>query len=493
MSLLASIDSALAAFATFVWGTPLLVLLVGGGLVLLIYSRGRPYRHLGHSIDLLRGKYDDPNDPGQVPHRQALSTALSGTLGLGNIAGVAIAISSGGPGAIFWMWMTALVGVATKFYTASLAVMFRGRDSAGELQGGPMYVIREGLGKKWMPLAQLFAVAGLCGMLPVFQSNQTVQLLRESFAVPLGWVVADGSLRTAEGSLRAAEGSSQVAEVALPASLMFDFAVGLALALAAAVVIAGRIQRIGKFAVRVVPGMVLFYLALTLIVIGYFWQQVPAAFALIFTNAFSGEAAVGGALGAVIATGISRGAFSNEAGIGTESLAHGAAKTREPIREGVVAMLGPIVDTLLICTCTALVILLTGVWQQGEGIEGVTLTANAFSGVFGHWGPILLLLMVLPLAFSTIVTFWYYGVKCFVFLFGSRWQGFYTAAYIALIVIGAVVSLSAANSIIIGMYAIMAIPTMISTLLLARHVNRAAHDYFVRFATDEKAALKDPA
>ncbi|AOS95868.1 Amino-acid carrier protein AlsT [Microbulbifer aggregans] len=453
MSFLQSVDAALAAFASFVWGTPLLVLLVGGGLYLLIVSKGRPYRHLGHSVDLLMGKYDDPNDPGQVPHRQALSTALSGTLGLGNIAGVAIAISTGGPGAIFWMWVTALVGVATKFYTATLSVMYRGRDAAGELQGGPMYVIREGLGRRWMPLAFLFAIAGLCGMLPVFQSNQTVQLLRESFAVPLGMVSGDGSM-------------------------LFDFVVGVVLAIAALVVIAGRIQRIGKFAVRIVPGMVIFYLALTLIVIGYFWQQVPAAFALIFSDAFSGQAVAGGALGAVIATGISRGAFSNEAGIGTESLAHGAAKTREPIREGVVAMVGPIIDTLVICTCTALVILLTGVWEHGAGIEGVSLTAEAFSQVFGGWGPLLLLLMVLPLAFSTIVTFWYYGVKCFVFLFGARWQGLYTAAYIALIVIGAVASLNAVNSIIIGMYAIMAIPTMTSTLLLAKRVNRAAHDYF---------------
>ncbi|WP_237057122.1 alanine/glycine:cation symporter family protein [Microbulbifer sediminum] len=465
MSFLQSIDAALAAFATFVWGTPLLVLLVGGGLYLLIVSRGRPYRHLGHSVDLLRGKYDNPDDPGQVPHRQALSTALSGTLGLGNIAGVAIAISTGGPGAIFWMWVTALVGVATKFYTASLSVMYRGRDAAGELQGGPMYVIREGLGRRWMPLALLFAVAGLCGMLPVFQSNQTVQLLRESFAVPLGVVGEDGSL-------------------------WFDFAIGLVLAVAAAVVIAGRIQRIGKFAVRVVPGMVLFYLALTFIVIGYFWQQVPAALGLILTDAFSGQAVAGGALGTVIATGISRGAFSNEAGIGTESLAHGAAKTTEPIREGVVAMVGPIIDTLVVCTCTALVILLTGVWQHGEGIEGVSLTAEAFSQVFGHWGPVLLLMMVLPLAFSTIVTFWYYGVKCFVFLFGARYQAFYTAAYIALIVIGAVASLNAVNSIIIGMYAVMAVPTMVSTLALAKRVNRAAHDYFTAHDLEVAAVSK---
>ncbi|AMX03404.1 alanine/glycine:cation symporter family protein [Microbulbifer thermotolerans] len=457
MSLLSAIDSALSAFAAFVWGTPLLVLLVGGGLTLLIWSRGRPYRHLGHSIGLLRGKYDDPADPGQVPHRQALSTALSGTLGLGNIAGVAIAISTGGPGAIFWMWVTALVGVATKFYTASLAVMFRGRDASGELQGGPMYVIREGLGKKWMPLAVLFALAGLGGMMPSFQSNQTVQLLRESFAVPLGWVD--------EGN-----------------TLLFDFTVGLVLAAAAAGVIAGRIERIGRFTVRLVPGMVLFYLALTLIVIGYFWQQVPAVFAQIVSDAFTGQAVAGGALGTVIATGISRGAFSNEAGIGTESLAHGAAKTREPIREGVVAMVGPIVDTLVVCTCTALVILLTGVWRNAEGVEGVTMTASAFSEVFGHWGPLLLLMMVLPLAFSTIVTFWYYGLKCFVFLFGGRWQRFYTAFYLALVAIGAVASLNAVNSLIIGMYAIMAIPTMTSTLLLAPHVNRAAHNYFVGMA-----------
>ncbi|MCK7598629.1 alanine:cation symporter family protein [Microbulbifer sp. CAU 1566] len=455
MNFLQTIESALDTFVAYAWGTPLLVLLVGGGLFLLISSRARPYRHLGHSIDLLRGKYDDPNDPGQVPHRQALSTALSGTLGLGNIAGVAIAISTGGPGAIFWMWVTALVGVATKFYTATLAVMYRGRDSNGEIQGGPMYVIREGLGKRWQPLAYLFAIAGLCGLLPSFQSNQMVQLLRVSFAEPLGWVSPDNALQ-------------------------FDFAMGVLLALAALVVIAGRIQRIGRFAVRIVPAMVLFYLVLTLGVIGYFWQEIPAAFGLIFRDAFSGQAVVGGALGTVIAIGISRGAFSNEAGIGTESLAHGAAKTTEPVREGVVAMLGPIVDTLIICTCTALVILLTGVWQDAEGIAGVSLTANAFSSVFGGWGPVLLLIMVVPLAFSTIVTFWYYGMKCFVFLFGTRFQVVYTVIYMLLIVSGAVLSLNIVNSFITGMYAVMAIPTMVSTLRLSGRVNRAAHDYFVK-------------
>ncbi|MFV8781277.1 alanine/glycine:cation symporter family protein [Microbulbifer sp. SA54] len=463
MSFIETIDVFLATFVYYAWGKPLLILLVGGGLFLLISSRARPYRHLGHSIDLLRGKYDDPNDPGQVPHRQALSTALSGTLGLGNIAGVALAISTGGPGAILWMWVTALVGVATKFFTATLAVMYRGRDAAGELQGGPMYVIREGLGKKWLPLAYLFAIAGLCGLLPVFQSNQTVQLLRESFALPLGWVGADNALS-------------------------FDLTVGVILAIAAMAVIVGRIQRIGRFAVRIVPAMVVFYLALTLIVIGYFWDQVPAAFALIFTDAFTGNAVVGGTLGTVVATGISRGAFSNEAGIGSESLAHGAAKTTEPVREGVVAMVGPIVDTLVVCTCTALVILLTGAWQHGEGVEGVSLTASAFSQVFGHWGPLLLLVMVVPLAFSTIVTYWYYGVKCFNFLFGPRWQWLYSALYIVLIVLGAVASLNIVNNVIIGMYAVMAVPTMVSTLILSGKVNRAADRYFASFDPNKNKA-----
>lgn len=458
-SFLNSVDSALSAFASFVWGPPLLLLLVGGGLYLLIYSRGLPYRYLWHSVDLLRGKYNDSSDPGQVPHSQSLSTALSGTLGLGNIAGVAIAISVGGPGAIFWMWITAVVGVATKFYTATLAVMYRGRDSAGELQGGPMYVIREGLPRVFFPLALLFALAGLCGNLPVFQANQTVQLLRESFALPLGWADADNPLT-------------------------FNLIVGAVLAALTALVIAGRIQRIGAVAVRLVPAMVVFYLALTLVVIGYFWQQVPAAFALIFSDAFTGSAVAGGALGSVIQIGISRGAFSNEAGIGTESMAHGAAKTREPVREGVVAMLGPVIDTLVICTCTALVILLTGAWQQGRGMEGVTLTAQAFSEVFGRGGPLLLLLMVVPLAFSTILANWYYGVKCLNFLFGTRCQPFYTPVYILLIVVGAVASLSAVNSIIIGMYAVMAVPTMISTLILARKVNSAAKSYFAALRSE---------
>lgn len=455
MSFLDNVNNFLAAFAQFVWGTPLLVLLVGGGIFLLISSRGRPYRHLGHASALLRGKYDNAADPGQVSHRQALSTALSGTLGLGNIAGVAIAISVGGPGAVFWMWITALVGVATKFYTATLSVMYRGKNRQGEVQGGPMYVIREGLGPRWRPLAYVFAIAGLIGLLPLFQANQAVQLVRVAFAESVGWAVGGEHL-------------------------IVDAALGSLLAMVVFMVISGRIQRIGRFASTIVPAMVLFYLLLTLVVMAHFWREIPSVFALIINDAFTGSALAGGSLGAVISTGVSRGAFSNEAGIGTESLAHGAAKTLEPVREGVVAMLGPIIDTLLICTCTALVILLTGAWQESGVISGVALTAQAFSQVFAEWGPLLLLVMVVPLALSTIVSFWYYGLKCFVFLFGAKGQTLFTCGYLLLIVVGAVASLEMVNNLIIGMYALMAVPTMLSTLRLSGHVNHAAHDYFTR-------------
>ena len=194
MAFFDTVEQSLNLFADTMWDTPTLVMLVGGGVFLTLYSRFRAYRHFGHAIALLRGRHSLQDDPGQLSHGQALATALSGTLGLGNIAGVAMAITVGGPGAVFWMWVTALVGVTTKFYTASLAVMYRGRDSAGELQGGPMYVIREGLSKRWFPLALLFAVAGIFGTLPAFQANQLIALLREALAQPAGWANDSNSL-----------------------------------------------------------------------------------------------------------------------------------------------------------------------------------------------------------------------------------------------------------------------------------------------------------
>ena len=443
------------AWADMMWSTPLVVLLVGGGLFFMVYSRFQPYRYFGHAIDLLRGKLSDPNDPGHIPHSQALSTALSGTLGLGNIAGVAIAISIGGPGAVFWMWVTAIVGVATKFYTASLAVMYRDKDSSGILHGGPMYVIMEGMGKRWYPLAALFAAACLVGALPVFQANQFIQLLRDVVAIPAGWASPDQHFT-------------------------FDLVASSIVAILVSLVIVGRIERIGRLTVRLVPSMVLLYLFMTVSVLYTFAGDIPATLLLIVTDAFTGEAAAGGSIGAVILIGVRRGAFSNEAGIGTESLAHGAAKTTEPIREGIVAMVGPVIDTLLVCTCTALIILLTGVWETDAGVQGVTLTAKAIAQVFPVTGMYLLLVMVGLLSFSTMVTMWFYGVKCMGFLFGTKRQYWYSPIYIALLVGGAVVSMDIVNGLILASYATMAIPTMISALYLSPKVNRAAKIYFAK-------------
>jgi len=441
------------AWADMMWSTPLVILLVGGGVFFMFYSRFQPYRYFGHAIDLLRGKYSDPNDPGFIPHSQALATALSGTIGLGNIAGVAIAISIGGPGAVFWMWVTAIVGVATKFYTASLSVMYRKTGPDGVVNGGPMYVITQGMGQRWYPLAAVFAVACLVGALPLFQANQFIQLLRDVVAIPAGWATPEEHFT-------------------------FDLVSSSIVAVLVAMVVAGRIQRIGRLTVRLVPTMVVMYLMMTATVLYTYASEIPAMLWLIVSDAFTGEAAAGGSIGAVILIGVRRGAFSNEAGIGTESLAHGAAKTVEPIREGIVAMVGPVIDTLVVCTCTALIILLTGVWDNDSGLEGVTMTARAIEQVFPVTGIYLLLIMVGMLSFSTMVTMWFYGVKCMGFLIGVERQYYYSPIYLGLLVVGAVVSMDIVNGLILASYATMAIPTMISALYLAPKVNVAAKAYF---------------
>ncbi|HBX65648.1 MAG TPA: sodium/alanine symporter, partial [Balneolaceae bacterium] len=293
-------------------------------------------------------KYDNPDDPGDINHFEALSTALASTVGMGNISGVAVAIFMGGPGALFWMWMSAIVGMATKYFTCTLSIMYRGKDTQGKLQGGPMYVIREGLGKKWMPLAYLFALAGLFGPLPIFQTNQLVQILRDFIYIPNGWVEAD-------------------------AAFTGNLITGIALVGLVSLVIFGGITKIGKVASKLVPSMVVIYVVSVLFILAVHIGDIPYYLGLIVTDAFTGKAVMGGAIGQLIIIGVQRAAFSNEAGIGTESLAHGASKTKEPVREGLVAMMEPAIDTLLVCTMTALAILVTGVWQSTEA-NGVTLT-----------------------------------------------------------------------------------------------------------------------
>ncbi|MCC5870925.1 MAG: sodium:alanine symporter family protein [Gammaproteobacteria bacterium] len=456
---MAWIDTAFNAFSNFVWGYLVLWLLLGAGFWLLFYSRGLAYRHFNHSFQLLTGRWDSKHDPGDITHFQALSAALSGTLGLGNIAGVAVAIFVGGPGAIFWMWLTGLLGVTIKFFTCSLAIMYRGRDSMGVLQGGPMYVIREGLPKRWYPLAVFFAVAAMFGTLPVFQVNQLTQIVRDVIAVPQGWASAD-------------------------AHFGFDLGFGIMVALVVGAVIFGGISRVGYTAARIVPFMVLLYLGASLWILAMNAGAIPAAFALIFTDAFTGQAAAGGLLGALL-IGVRQGAFSNEAGIGNESLAHGAARTQVPVREGLVAMIGPVVDTLIVCTATALVILVTGVWETGTD-SGVTMTAQAFESAIGAAGPWLLVVLVVFFSVSTMFTFWYYGAKCLGFLVGAEHQHYYRWFYVLLVVVGSVLSIDAVVGLITGMYGLMAIPTVISTLLLAPKVLAHARDYLDR--TDAERA-----
>lgn len=435
-----------AVFANFVWGKPLLVLLVGGGLFFAIYSRFLPYRHLGHAVGIMLGRYDTPSEPGELSHAQALAAALAATLGLGNIAGVALAIVAGGPGAVFWMWVTALVGIATKFFTCSLGIMYRGNDSLGQLQGGPQYIIREALPRQFYPLAILFSAAGLVGTLPMFQANQLTALARESIGAGVD-------------------------------PLAFNLAVGVAVCAVVAVVVFGGLQRVARVAVALLPAMALLYLAMTAFVLARNLEHIPGLFRLIVTEAFNPQA-VGGGLMGVMLIGISRGAFSNEAGLGTEVMAHGAARTSEPIREGLVAMLGPVIDTLIVCTCTALVILSSGLWQEPGELNGIAMTLTALRGEIGWLATPLLAIVVAILSLTTMFAGWYYGSKCFSFLFGAQYQHWFRYFFIATIVFGATVSIDVVFNLIVGAYGLMAIPTMTATLLLSPRVMAEARRYF---------------
>ncbi|PKG52719.1 MULTISPECIES: alanine/glycine:cation symporter family protein [Olleya] len=443
-------------FASFVWGLPLLILLIGGGLYLLILSKFLPFRYLGHAIQVLRGKYDNPEDTGEITHFQALTTALSSTIGMGNIAGVAVAISIGGPGAVFWMWISAIVGMSTKFFTSSLAIMYRGKDSEGNTQGGPMYFIMEGLGKNWKPLAMFFSACGLIGALPVFNVNQLTQAINDIVLKPNGITV----------------------------NFTSNLIIGLVLVTITSVVILGGLNRISKVASKLVPSMVLLYFVLILIILFANAEVVPTYFKLIFTDAFAaenykGDAFLGGLLGGLIVLGIRRGAFSNEAGIGTAPLAHGAAKTNEPIREGLVAMLGPAIDTLIVCTLTALAILVTGVWETTDA-NGVSLTAKAFSSAMPLYGKYLLLICIVVFSVSSLFSYSYYGSKCLSFLIGDKNKHYYNYFYIVSIILGATTSLALMINLIDGVFALMAIPTMTATLILSPRVIKAAKDYFKR-------------
>ena len=456
-------DAFMAEAASLAWGLPLLLLLIGGGIYLIFKIRFLPFLYIGHAIAILRGKYDNKDDAGEITHFQALSTALSATVGMGNIAGVAVAIAIGGPGAVFWMWVSAVIGMSTKFFTATLAILYRGKDSAGEIQGGPMYFIMEGLGKKWKWLAVFFSVAGLVGALPVFNVNQLTQAINDILLKP-----AD-----------------------LYNGFYSNLLIGATLAIITGFVILGGISRISKTASKLVPMMVLLYFIMVVFILFVHRDVLLYYCSLILKDAFSasfykGDAFLGGVIGGLILLGIRRGAFSNEAGIGTAPMAHGAAKTNEPIREGLVAMLGPAIDTLIVCTLTALAILVTGVWQTSEA-NGVTLTASAFTEAMPGIGKYLLLVCIAVFSISSLFSYSYYGTKCMSFLFGVKNKGYYNYVYILSILIGATTSLSLMINLIDTFFALMAIPTMLATILLAPKVVKEAKIYFGKLSDYKKS------
>ncbi|MFZ5972514.1 MAG: alanine/glycine:cation symporter family protein [Bacteroidota bacterium] len=441
---------------------PVLLLLILGGVFFFFYSRFIQYKYFLHAIDILRGKYNNPNDPGQINAYEALSTALASTVGMGNIAGVAVAIAAGGPGALFWMWVTAFVGMSTNFFTSTLSVMYRGKDSAGEIQGGPMYVIREAMGKNWQPLAVLFCICCMVGTLPIFQANQLTQAI-----IDIGFP----ALAIHHFSI----GNFEVGIAKL--------IIGMVLTIISAIVIIGGIQRIGKWAGKMVPLMIVIYFGSVLAILIIHIDVVPHYFWMILTDAFAaenyhGNPAFGGVLGGLIVTGVRRASFSNEAGIGTAPMALGASKSSEPIREGLVSMMSPAIDTIIVCTLTALAILVTDVWNDGPG--GVSMTANAFRQALPGFGEYLLLLAAFFFSVTSLFSYCYYGNKALSFLLGADKGKYYNYFYLATIIFGAVVSMDLVINIIDIAYALMAFPTMISGFALAPRVMKEARSYFER-------------
>ena len=450
MQIYKTLDSLFSSLASALWGTPLVILLLGGGLYFAIISRMVPILYFKHAIQILLGKYDSEDDPGQITHFEALSSALAGTVGMGNIAGVAVAIHTGGPGAIFWMWITAILGMSTKFFTCTLAVMYRGYDDKGEIQGGVMYFIESGLGKKYKPLGIMFSVSGLFGSLVFFQANQLSQIIRDFIYSPLGVFQQNSDL----GNLFT----------------------GILVAGLVSIVIFGGIQRIAKVASKLVPFMVGLYLLAAFIIILKNIGEIPLVYKIIFQDAFTGKSVAGGAIGTMIIIGVRRGLFSNEAGTGTETMAHGAAKTKEPVREGLVAMLGPFIDTIIVCSITAIIILISGVYTQD--INGVSMTALAFEHELGILGKIFLIIAVLTFAFSTMFGYSFYGRKCVSYLFGTKAKYIYNWVYVAMIVVASVTSLDIAINFVDSAYALMVIPTMVGTILLSPKVIAEAKLYF---------------
>ena len=450
----------IVSVADFVCGYPLFTLLIGGGLYLLISSGFVSLRRIPYAIKALREKHDAKN--GQISSAQALLSVIAATVGLGNIAGVAIALVMGGPGAIFWMWVSAMVGMCTKYHEGTLAIMYKGRDDRGNPQGGPMHIIEQGMGRRWRPLARFFAIAGLFGTLCIMNANQLTEAFMTTFTSPDG---------IAHSSFLAAIGSA----IGLDNGDAFKLIFGIAIALIVASVILGGIRRIASVASVIVPFMVGVYFLMVLYIIITHAAQVPGVFASIISDAFSLDAGIGGLVGTAI-IGARRAALVNDAGIGTASIMHGASRNNRPVREGLIAMLGPSIDSGLVCTLTALAILLCGDIHV-EGVKGLAVAMQAFrAGI--PYGDYLLMFVVICFALSSMFSYSFYGTTCAAYLFGTRRAKIYVYFFIASLIVFAVVPLEAAVGLCDLFYAFMALPTMIAVLSLSPRVRRATKEYF---------------
>lgn len=435
-----------------IWGPVMVTFLVGTGIYISIRMKFIQLRFLKHAFELVSGKYDDPDEEGEISHFQALSAALSATIGTGNIAGVATAISIGGPGAIFWMWITAFFGMASKYASCLLALKYRKINKEGTVHGGPMYYLEYGLKNKGLANAfAIFATLATFGIGNMVQANSVAEPVAAAFGIP-------------------------------------KFITGIFLGALIWSVIVGGIKRIGQVASKIVPLMSIVYVvgALATIILNY--RAVPDAFSQIFTYAFNPTAAIGGFAGSVvlktIQMGVARGVFSNEAGLGSSPMAHAAAKTDEPVREGLVAMLEPLIDTLIICTMTALVIIITGVWKTG--LTGAELTAQAFSKGLPGPGGFVVSFGIIFFAFSTAISWSYYGEQSASYLFGDRVIKPFRWIYALVFPIGAALKIDLVWSISDVANGLMAIPNLIGLLGLSSIVIVETKDYLNRLPQMEK-------
>lgn len=458
-----SLGHALDAYNTYVGQYALMILLVPVGIMFTVWLGFIQLRKLGHAVAIVRGKFDNPEDTGDINHFQALCAALSATVGTGNIAGVALAIYYGGPGAIFWIWVTGFVGMATKYSECTLAQHYRVVHEDGSVSGGPMYYLEKGagkvLGRAAKALAVLFAVGGvLCsiGTGNMAQSNSMADAMHQ-FKMP----IADG--------------------FQLP-----HWAIGLVLTVLVAMVVLGGIKRIASVAEKLVPFMGLLYVTSAVLVISLHLERVPDMLALIFRGAFEGTAPVGGFIGStfLIAAryGIARGLFSNEAGQGSAPIAHAAAKTDYPVREGLVALLEPLVDTLIICTLTALVILSTGAWTSGK--KGAAMTYQAFQAGLDvqigstNLGGIVVSVGLLLFAFTTTISWSYYGDRCVLYLLGKKLVLPYRLMFVGFVFVGAVWGKDLVWKFVDAVITVMAVPNLIGLIILAPLVAKLTREYF---------------